>query len=203
MHMRRGLLCVCLGLLSFFIVRPGVGQSTSHQRQAGTPDETAQASSADYVGSETCATCHEEAARKFSSNPHARLSLEHGGKGISCEGCHGPGKAHVDGGGDVTKIRRFENLSTAQADETCLTCHSGDHANFERSKHAEAGVGCLSWALQAAEELVALKGQGRGGLSACGKSRALKGHDRGTLWVACRKCLITNGGLSPLRDGFG
>jgi len=111
MHMRRGLLCVCLGLLSFFIVRPGVGQSTSHQRQAGTPDETAQASSADYVGSETCATCHEEAARKFSSNPHARLSLEHGGKGISCEGCHGPAK-RMWTRRRRNQIRRFENLST-------------------------------------------------------------------------------------------
>jgi hypothetical protein len=39
------------------------------------------------------------------SNPHARLALEHvGGKGISCETCHDPGKAHVDGSGDNTKI---------------------------------------------------------------------------------------------------
>jgi DmsE family decaheme c-type cytochrome len=83
-------------------------------------------------------------AKKFSSNPHARLALEHGGKGISCEGCHGPGKAHVDGGGDVTKIRQFEKLSSAQIDETCLTCHAGKHPNFERSRHAEQGVTCLN-----------------------------------------------------------
>ena len=100
--------------------------------------------SSDYVGSETCATCHDEAVKKFSSNPHYRLGLEHGGKGATCESCHGPGKAHVDGGGDVTKIRRFAKLSTSQSDATCLDCHADQHANFPRSKHAESGVGCLN-----------------------------------------------------------
>jgi DmsE family decaheme c-type cytochrome len=133
-----------LGLFCLFIVRPGLGLSAAQQPPDGNAGKAVPADSTDYVGSETCATCHEEAAKKFSSNPHSRLALEHGEKGISCEGCHGPGKAHVDGGGDVTKIRQFANLSAAQADETCQTCHASDHANFERSKHAEAGVGCLS-----------------------------------------------------------
>ena len=142
--MRRVLHSMCVGLLFFFIVIPGRGQSTPQQSQAVPPGKAEAVSSTDYVGSEICATCHEEAAKKFSSNPHSRLALEHGGKGISCEGCHGAGKAHVDGGGDVTKIRQFAKLSAAQTDETCLTCHAGKHANFERSKHAEAGVSCLS-----------------------------------------------------------
>lgn len=100
--------------------------------------------SSDFVGQDTCATCHEEVAKKFGSNPHTRLTLEHSGKGVTCESCHGAGKAHVDGGGDVTKIRRFSKLSTKEVDETCLGCHGGAHANFERSPHAERGVGCTS-----------------------------------------------------------
>ena len=142
--MRRVLYCASLSLLFLFIAKPGLAQSTPQQPKAVTSGKDLPASSTDYVGSETCATCHDEVSKKFSSNPHQRLALEHGGKGISCEGCHGPGKAHVDGGGDVTKIRQFKTLTAAQTDETCLTCHAGKHANFERSKHAEARVSCLS-----------------------------------------------------------
>ena len=60
-----------------------------------------------FVGSETCALCHADESKKFGDNPHARLALEHGGKGVTCESCHGPGKAHVDGGGDAAKIFCF------------------------------------------------------------------------------------------------
>ncbi len=139
--MRRVLFAFVLGLLLCTIGRPALAQSAGKALQSGNQF---QATSADYVGSETCSTCHEEVAKKFSSNPHTRLALEHGGAGVTCESCHGPGKAHVDGGGDVSKIRRFKNLTTTQADEVCLSCHAGQHANFKRSKHAENGVGCLS-----------------------------------------------------------
>ena len=142
--MRRVLLGAGLGLLMVVTVHPGLTQSKPQHIRSIRSAESGTVTPADFVGSETCATCHEDAAKKFSSNPHTRLALEHGGKGISCEGCHGAGKAHVDGGGDVTKIRQFGKLSPGQIDETCLTCHAGKHANFERSKHAEQGVSCLN-----------------------------------------------------------
>jgi DmsE family decaheme c-type cytochrome len=98
----------------------------------------------DYVGNDTCATCHQDVADGLANNPHSKLALKHGGTGATCESCHGAGKAHVDGGGDVTKIVRFDKLTPKQIDETCLGCHANTHPNFLRSPHAKAGVSCLS-----------------------------------------------------------
>src|ERR1039457_7339399 len=44
---------------------------------------------ADYVGSETCATCHDEVAKKLADNPHTKIAMMHGKFGATCEGCHG------------------------------------------------------------------------------------------------------------------
>lgn len=106
--------------------------------------KTAQSQSADSVGSETCATCHEDAVKNFSGNPHTKLALEHGKSGASCESCHGPGREHVEGGGDKTKIFNFKTATEKQVSARCLGCHAGTHPNFERSPHAKAAVGCTS-----------------------------------------------------------
>jgi DmsE family decaheme c-type cytochrome len=102
------------------------------------------ANSADYVGQDTCVTCHEDQVKGFRDNPHTRLALEHGGKGVTCESCHGPGKAHVESGGDASKIFRFTTATPKQVAERCLTCHAGAHPNFDRTAHGEALVGCTS-----------------------------------------------------------
>lgn len=102
-----------------------------------------QADASQFVGSETCATCHEEVAKGFAGNPHNKIAEMHGKSGVTCEGCHGAGKAHVDGGGDTTKIFNPAKASAKEVDAKCLTCHQGQHANFERSAHAKADVSCL------------------------------------------------------------
>ena len=116
----------------------------SAPQPAGQKQHPALRNPADYVGSDTCEACHADLSKKFGTNPHSRLALMHGGKGVTCENCHGPGKAHVDGGGDITKILRFTTASTKQIDETCLGCHASAHPDFERSGHAKAGVSCAS-----------------------------------------------------------
>jgi DmsE family decaheme c-type cytochrome len=114
---------------------------------------------ADYVGSETCVTCHAAEAKTFESNPHAKLALEHGGKGVTCESCHGPGKAHVESGGDKTKILNLAEANPRTVDATCLGCHADAHPNFLRSPHAKANVSCIGChsVHQAAPETAMLK----------------------------------------------
>lgn len=97
-----------------------------------------------FAGAAACAMCHEGETSAFSRNPHSKLALEHGGKGVTCEGCHGSAKEHIEGGGDPTKIFSFSHATKEQIEQRCLTCHQGDHEAFQRSAHAEAKVVCTS-----------------------------------------------------------
>src|SRR5258708_33541980 len=74
-----------------------------------------------YVGSENCKTCHEDMPSKgfyktYEDSPHyvTTLDTKKGPEWRGCEACHGPGKAHVDGGGDKTKIFTFKNASAQE-----------------------------------------------------------------------------------------
>ena len=140
----------CLsGLRAFLVLLLGAGMICAAARCAAQAPaakaSNAPAAHADFVGSDTCASCHDEVAKKFASNPHAKMALMPGNHaGVTCENCHGAGSEHVAGGGDITKIFNPAKHSTKEVDETCLTCHAGAHPDFERSPHARAGVGCIS-----------------------------------------------------------
>lgn len=106
----------------------------------------AEPSASQYVGTDTCMTCHEDVYKGMQKTPHYKTLLDtkktpgsHG-----CEGCHGPGADHVNGGGDVTKIISFKSLSSKEASARCLSCHEfgSEHGNFSRSAHLSNDVGC-------------------------------------------------------------
>ncbi len=106
-----------------------------------------------YVGSETCKTCHEDLPTKgffksFEDSPHFATTLDtrKGPEWHGCEACHGPGKAHVDGGGDKTKIFTFKDASAQEISARCLDCHAGgaQHMNAINSVHLQNGVDCLT-----------------------------------------------------------
>src|ERR1700689_4727432 len=106
-----------------------------------------------YVGSETCKTCHADMPSKdffshFEASPHfvTTLDTKKGPQWQGCEGCHGPGKAHVDGGGDKTKIFTFKGASAQEISARCLDCHAGgtQHMNAINSVHLKNDVSCIS-----------------------------------------------------------
>lgn len=106
-----------------------------------------------YVGSETCKTCHADMPSKdffhhFEASPHfvTTLDMKKGPQWQGCEGCHGPGKAHVDGGGDKTKIFTFKNASTQEVNARCMSCHAGgpQHMNAINSIHTQNNISCIS-----------------------------------------------------------
>ena len=93
-----------------------------------------------FVGSNACRTCHPDMNREFFRNAHYK------GQVSSCEGCHGPGQAHIEGRGDKSKIFAFSQKTSRQTLDKCLECHqkSIPRANIRRSEHTQADVVCSS-----------------------------------------------------------
>ena len=121
---------------------PAKSVQTSNAPAAAAPSPE----DSNYVGAETCKTCHEEIYNQWEKTPHWKTTLNKNGgpSKQGCEGCHGPGAEHVAGGGDVSKIFNPANHSAKEVDAKCLTCHAAAHPNFDRSPHAKANVSCIS-----------------------------------------------------------
>ena len=130
-------------LILLSILASGRSASGAPQ-QAATSPAKAKASPAEYAGAESCAICHQPEVKGFDNNPHSKLALEHGGKGVTCESCHGPGKAHVDSGGVASDIFQFTKATPKQVEKKCLSCHVDAHPNFERTAHGQALISCTN-----------------------------------------------------------
>jgi DmsE family decaheme c-type cytochrome len=149
--------CVLIFVLPVYVLAAS-GKHSKSQNSAQQAESTAPANSkgehftdnpADpslYVGTDTCKTCHEEIGKTYDHSPHWKTMLTHRGVQYQgCEACHGPGKAHAEAGGDITKIIRFKELSREESSKRCLSCHEfgEEHANFLRSEHLKNNVGCV------------------------------------------------------------
>ena len=146
------------GLLSsisflFVVIAFASGQTNPPAAGKSVPPATAAVAStpspevSNYVGAETCKTCHEEIYNSWEKTPHWKTTLDTKGgpSKQGCEGCHGPGADHVAGGGDKTKIFVFEGKSRQETSARCLSCHGEAHqqSHFAESSHASSDVGCL------------------------------------------------------------
>src|SRR5215813_3744143 len=101
------------------------------------PALSAQPTPSGYAGSNACKTCHADLWFNFYKNAHFKsiASGKEAPEHTGCEGCHGPGKAHIAAGGGKTTIpRAFSLMKPRQVIETCLECHGRDfnRANIRR-----------------------------------------------------------------------
>ena len=150
-----------LGLLAVLVSVPAglLAQAGTDKKAAPNNQQSARQSKkyvwptdpALYVGTDTCKTCHQEIYDNFATTPHfvttmeGKLEAKQEPQWHGCEACHGPGKDHVDGGGDKTKIFTFKDASPAENSDRCMRCHQFDseQSNFDRSAHLANGIGCI------------------------------------------------------------
>ena len=107
-----------IALLLFFGLSAGTAV-------AAPPDSAAQSDTL------SCGDCHDQ-AKVFTGNIHARGKVVGGVvPNAVCESCHGNGAAHIEGGGDKTKITKPAGRAGS---ELCLTCH--DKPTDQMTRHA-------------------------------------------------------------------
>ena len=149
------LVAVTFLVLSLLVTGTGVSQSSQNVAAASSGGQQKAATAApaskadgDYVGAATCQGCHDDLYKGFEASPHWITTQEtkttHGAHG--CESCHGPGAAHVEGGGDKTKIFRFSEAKSEEITQRCLSCHEANPEQrlFMQSAHNDNAVSCTS-----------------------------------------------------------
>jgi len=140
-------------------VAPLHGQSTTPEpRHASAPPPGSAVAPApatgergEYTGAAGCSGCHkhDQIWKNFYKDPHFRsvASGKEPPEKTGCEGCHGPGKAHVDARGDVdTVVHAFSVMKPREVIALCLNCHAKEfsRANIRRSEHTEHDVACTA-----------------------------------------------------------
>jgi DmsE family decaheme c-type cytochrome len=102
---------------------------------------------AEFVGSTTCQTCHEDIFNAFQKNPHQTVETDkkRGWDTKACESCHGPGSKHAESA-SAEDIRQPAKLKPGEADRICLTCHRNQstHSGRINSSHAKNQVSCTA-----------------------------------------------------------
>lgn len=140
-YVRAGLIAASMMLATFSL---SATADAAAKADAKAVKATAAQLPGDYVGQETCLTCHE--TQDIKGTAHSRAANERTpAANHQCETCHGAGKAHVDGGGDKTKIANPKTMSMQEASEICVTCHNRkEHGFWSGSQHDNRNVGCTS-----------------------------------------------------------
>jgi DmsE family decaheme c-type cytochrome len=136
-----GILWLALGILA-----SPLGAQTNKASDP-PPQGSGPAHLAEYAGSETCKSCHEDVYKSWENGAHWKQTLKEGGAAKhGCEDCHGPAAAHVADPADTSSLFLFEKASAKDINARCLTCHAGgpQHMNALNSEHSKNDVSCTS-----------------------------------------------------------
>src|SRR5437879_7209330 len=125
------------------------GENSSSKVATGAENASVIVAKGEYTGDVGCRNCHkhDKIWDSFYKDPHFKstASGKEPPERTGCEGCHGPGKAHVDAAGDITTVvYAFSVMKPAEIIDRCLTCHAKEfnRANIRRSEHTENDVAC-------------------------------------------------------------
>ena len=129
-------------LISFVFVPKGSAE------QINLPVNLPGMKDAKYVGTETCATCHDKQYKEFKLSTHSRIAVsEVEGIPQGCEMCHGPGSNHVDaGGGKGVGKGAGTIINPRKNPEICFSCHMDKKAEFRLPYHHPVLEGKMSCA---------------------------------------------------------
>lgn len=134
-----GVAGIVLGLMILAVPSFADDAKPSDQAKANDEAKPVMVAKATYVGTETCATCHEKEYKEFKRSSHSRITVSETEGVNGCEMCHGPGSIHADnGGGKGTMINPNKNP------ETCFTCHSDKRFQFKLPFHHPVLEGKMS-----------------------------------------------------------
>jgi len=127
-------------LAAVLVFLGGVGLSKSANASEVSLQELLK--KAKYVGTETCATCHDKEYKEFKLSTHARISNDKGTEGTAqgCEMCHGPGSIHVDAGGG----KGIGIINPKKNPDTCFSCHMDKKMEFRLPYHHPVLEGKMS-----------------------------------------------------------
>ncbi len=139
-HWKPPLLGLSLGLLCVTALpRHGAAQGASGAKR-------------EYVGTEVCQGCHPDQTEAFGATSMGRLFLRTPNNAVEklgCEGCHGPGSAHVDADGKkpglLVSFEKTDATPVAERNAACLSCHDRTaRLYWAGSQHESRNVACTS-----------------------------------------------------------
>ncbi len=137
LRMRVSRRAVWMTLAGALLVVAAISCATTTKRTALAPPEIPGAT---FVGSETCAQCHQKITRDFGTATHARLKAEGpNAVNIGCESCHGAGSLHNESGG-----ARHTIVNPGKTPAACFQCHLEMKSRFSLPYHHPVPEGKLS-----------------------------------------------------------
>ncbi len=197
-------------LVLIFLYAPLIVPSASSAESSST---TAEAEARPgYVGSETCAGCHEDVDKEFAETRMGRLFLKHprtAREKLGCEGCHGPGEAHVNEGGGkgvggLISFAKDDPHPVSERNAVCLQCHNRKNRLFwEGSQHDNRGLACTNCHMVMRNILA----PGGPPIPEFGLTKPEAGLAKPTVTQVCRQCHLRQAASEmynahmPLREG--